>query len=206
MTAPGGSGSPKWGPDPQELSLKVIFPTQPTCSNIRYMFAGCLHILLLRCSQHPFCQETVKYGTCTNDSPKTLFNTCPNPKETFSAMEVAGSCPVCAAQAETRLKMINLEAKICHLQQEIKQCRASRGNMHFSSSMRSEILKAELQRANEALRTLERSFDFCGGGPGMDSLGLRASYEPGKFRKVAAPCWWGGCEEDNKLWGWGLDA
>jgi len=199
-----GVGSPKWGPDTQELSLKVTFPTQITqCSNVRYMFAGCLHILLLRCTQHPICRQTVEYGTCT-DSEFTLFNTCPNPRKTFSAVEAPGSCPVCADQADTRLKIIDLEARIAHLQAEIKQCRAARGGMSFSS-MRSELLKAELQRAKEANQALIRSFDACGGGPGMDVLGLRASYEPGKFNKVASP-WWGGCEGDDRLWGWGLDS
>jgi len=188
------SNAGSFGPSPQQLSLQVSFPTQTTCSNIRYMFAGCLHILLLRCAVHPVSQATGEYGS--NTSSKPLFNTCPNPQATFSAIEAQGSCPLCAEQAATRLKMLNLEAHITSLEADIKQARANRGGSRNGMSpfaMKGEIAKAELQRAKEALKALTRSFDPCGGGPGMDSLGLRATYEPGRFREVASSCSWKAC-------------
>jgi len=197
-----------WGPDPQQLSLQVTFPTQTTCGNTRYMFKGCLHTLLLRCAVHPVCQATGEYGSPSNTSSKTLFNTCPNPQATFSAVEAPGSCPVCADQAATRLKMLNLEAHISLLEADIKQCRANRGGSRTGLSpfsMKGDIAKAELQRAKEAHKALTRSFDSCGGGPGMDLLGLRATYEPGRFMEVTDSCSWKACPEDQ-LWGWGLDA
>jgi hypothetical protein len=209
MTAP-NAGCSSWGPDTQQLSLQATFPSQQgTCSNTRYMFAGCLHILLLRCTIHPISQTTSEYGSCSNQSSMTIFNTCPNPQATFSAVEAQGSCPLCAEQAGTRLKMITLEAHISRLQADIKAHRANRGgsrNGQSASAMKGEIAKAELQRAKESLKALTRSFDSYGGGPGMDLLGLRATYEPGIFNKVASSCSWSGCDEDNKLWGWGLDA
>ena len=94
------------------------------------------------------------------------------------------------------------------LEADIKQARVNRGGSRNGVSpfaMKGEIAKAELQRAKEALKALTRSFDPCGGGPGMDSLGLRATYEPGRFREVASTCSWKACPEDQ-LWGWGLDA
>jgi hypothetical protein len=200
------SNAGSWGPIPQQLSLQVSFPTQTTCSNIRYMFAGCLHILLLCCAVHPVSQATGEYGS--NTSSKSLFNTCPNPQPTFSAVEAQGSCPLCAEQATTRLKMLNLEAHITSLEADIKQGRANRGGSRTGLSpltMKADIAKAELQRAKEALKALIRSFDPCGGGPGMDSLGLRATYEPGRLKEVADSCSWKSCPEDQ-LWGWGLDA
>jgi hypothetical protein len=206
MTAP-SAGCSTWGPSPQHLSLQVTFPCPTTCSNIRYMFTGCLHILLLRCPIHPVSQATGDYGSPSNTSSKTLFNTCPDPQATFSAIEAPGSCPLCAEQAVTRLRLLNLEAHIARLQADIKECRNNRGGSRTSLSpfsMKSEIAKAELQRAKEAHRSLNRSFDPCGGGPGMDSLGLRATYEPGRFREVVADsCSWTACPEDQ-LWGWDL--
>jgi hypothetical protein len=205
MTAP-NAGCSNWDPDPQHLSLQVTFPPPTTCANVRYIFTGCLHILLLRGPIHPVSQATGEYGSPSNNSSKTLFNTCPNPKETSSAVEAQGSCPLCAEQAGTRLNMINLEAHIGRLEADIKQCRANRGGSRTGlsiSSMKGDIAKAELQRAKEALKALTRSFDSYGGGPGMDSLGLRATYEPGRFNEVADSCSWKGCEEDD-LWGWGL--
>jgi hypothetical protein len=208
MTAP-TAGCSSWGPDTNQLSLQVNITPSTTCANIRYMFTGCLHILLLRCPIHPVSQATGEYGSPSDQSSKTFFNTCPNPQATFSAVEAQGSCPLCAEQAETRMKMITLEGHITRLQADIKAHRANRGgsrNGVSASAMIGEIAKAELQRAKESLRALTRSFDSCGGGPGMDLLGLRATYEPGKFNQVAGSCSWSGCDEDNKLWGWGLDA
>jgi len=198
-----------WGPDTKHLSLQVIITPPTTCANIRYMFAGYLHILLLRCPIHPISQATGEYGSHSNQTSKTFFNTCPNPRATFSAVEAPGSCPLCAEQAETRLKMLTLEAHIARLQADIKAHRANRGGSRTgvsASAMIGEIAKAELQRAKESLGVLARSFDSYGGGPGMDLLGLRATYEPSKFNQVASSCSWSGCDEDNKLWGWGLDA
>ena len=152
------SNAGSFGPSPQQLSLQVSFPTQTTCSNIRYMFAGCLHILLLRCAVHPVSQATGEYGS--NTSSKPLFNTCPNPQATFSAIEAQGSCPLCAEQAATRLKMLNLETRITSLEADIKQARANRGGSRNGMSpfaMKGEIAKAELQRAKEALKALTRT-------------------------------------------------
>lgn len=120
-----------WSPSPQDLTLKATFPSQqnqnPTCcSNIRYTFAGCLHILLLRCTVHPVSQETSEYGTYQSSS-NAFFNTCPDPRATFSAVEAAGSCPVCAGQAAIRLKMIEIESRIGDLEQEIKLSCEQRG-------------------------------------------------------------------------------
>jgi hypothetical protein len=189
------------GPLPQQLSLQVTFPSPTTCSNTRYMFTGCLHILLLRCPIHPVSQSTAEYGSPSTTSSKTLFNTCPNPRATFSAIEAQGSCPLCAEQAATRLRILNLEAHIARLQADIKECRNNRGGSRTGLSpftMKGEIAKAELQRAEEAHRGLVRSFDPCGGGPGINSLGLRATYEPGRFREVVADsCSWRACLEDQ---------
>jgi hypothetical protein len=200
MTAP-SAGCSTWGPSPQQLSLQVTFPSPTTCSNTRYMFTGYLHILLLRCPIHPVSQSTAEYGSPSTTSSKTLFNTCPNPRATFSAIEAQGSCPLCAEQAATRLRILNLEAHIARLQADIKECRNNRGGSRTGLSpftMKGEIAKAELQRAEEAHRGLVRSFDPCGGGPGINSLGLRATYEPGRFREVVADsCSWRACLEDQ---------
>ena len=103
--------------------------------------------------------------------------------------------------------MLEIESRIGDLEQEIKLCRASRGGNSLSfSSLRGDVLKSELQRAKEALAALVRGFDPCGGGPGLDVLGLRESYDPARAGRVQEPCWWGGCDgEDAKLWAWGME-
>lgn len=103
--------------------------------------------------------------------------------------------------------MLEIESRIGDLEQEIKLCRASRGGNSLSfSSLRGDVLKAALQRAKEALGGLVRGFDPCGGGSGLDVLGLRESYDPAMAGRVKGPGWWGGCEgEDGKLWAWGME-
>lgn len=79
MTAP-NAGCSSWGPDTQQLSLQVNITPSTTCANIRYMFTGCLHILLLRCPIHPVSQATGEYGSPQTNPAKPSSTPVPTPK------------------------------------------------------------------------------------------------------------------------------
>lgn len=168
-------------------SPQIVEQAHPFCANTRRMFAGCTHICLQRCSVHP-------------TDPLSLENTCPNPKATFSAAISESSCPRCASQSDIRAEISRLNDRIGALGAATKQDLVSRREAVTHCTMKSSVLKAELQRTKEELQAVEKMFDGSGGGPGLEVIGLRSD-NPEDFAEVF--CWFP-CEAEN-LWGWELD-